>query len=539
MAKLKYKMVFMILIVLSSVIVFKETYAMSDNFKFVIDTIGIPRNNVFGQEINEDIYYIYNLFVYGTPLKLVGKDNLQRWKNSMYGYWTKGGGKYNGIGVRGEYYFLGYSYSGSTIHNYYFPMDSIPTTTPETWTFYSNPGAEGSWQDVTKYKYIEQLEHAKNSKLMFNDLSSKDRANNPNYIKEYNITPKTIGLKLAKLDTAPTWKTNGVIHTRRKISGIIYSQVFLIPPMAAKAKIKNNLSIALNYVLKADEDQLVIPIKYGSAAINITGYADKKHIKTMKSNLYIDDKLVDNISGSKIMSVGNEYMLVITREKFPPNRNYQITIRLESYMHTEFAVDGLMQDKTNETINLQIEPKTIIPVKEKDMKILSKEFGEWVVSPLAQTYITSDRSSIGFTEAGKHLAIKAKVSVPKKEISNIKVVLDEKTEIDYEIVNSKEENLLIKFQVPKLLEASLYGMDSLRQKNANYFSVNQNEIGTRKRDPHTVTINFDYQDKGYSERFSFDTLDNYIANINSKIKQEILNYKDLEDKEELKNWMEN
>lgn len=208
-------------------------------------------------------------------------------------------------------------------------------------------------------------------------------------------------------------------------------------------------------------------------------------------------------------------------------------------MHTEFAVDGLMQDKTNETINLQIEPKTIIPVKEKDMKILSKEFGEWVVSPLAQTYITSDRSSIGFTEAGKHLAIKAKVSVPKKEISNIKVVLDEKTEIDYEIVNSKEENLLIKFQVPKLLEASLYGMDSLRQKNANYFSVNQNEIGTRKRDPHTVTINFDYQDKGYSERFSFDTLDNYIANINSKIKQEILNYKDLEDKEELKNWMEN
>ena len=40
----------------------KVCWALSDNFKFIIDTIGIPRYNVNKQEINEEVYYTYNVF---------------------------------------------------------------------------------------------------------------------------------------------------------------------------------------------------------------------------------------------------------------------------------------------------------------------------------------------------------------------------------------------------------------------------------------------------------------------------------------------
>ena len=78
----------------------------------------INLNNTYNEEINEDVYYAYNVFSYGKPHKV--QDKNQRWKNSKYGYWTKNGGKYNGSGTRGEYYILGRSYSGALIYNYYF-----------------------------------------------------------------------------------------------------------------------------------------------------------------------------------------------------------------------------------------------------------------------------------------------------------------------------------------------------------------------------------------------------------------------------------
>ena len=67
----------------------------------------------------------------------------------------------------------------------------------------------------------------KNSKLMFNDISSRSKADNPKYIKEYNITANKIGLSKARLDVAATWKTYGMISTRRYIDGVVYSQVYL------------------------------------------------------------------------------------------------------------------------------------------------------------------------------------------------------------------------------------------------------------------------------------------------------------------------
>lgn len=45
--------------------------AISNNFKFVIDTVGIPRYNALNEEINEEVYYTYNVFSYSSPVALV------------------------------------------------------------------------------------------------------------------------------------------------------------------------------------------------------------------------------------------------------------------------------------------------------------------------------------------------------------------------------------------------------------------------------------------------------------------------------------
>ena len=506
------KYVFSLIVMLIIIVATNMVYGLSQEFEFAIDTIGIPRYNTYGEEINEEVYYTYNIFSYGNPHKT--QDKNQRWKNSKYGYWTKNGGNYKGSGTRGEYYILGRSYSGALIYNYYFPMDVIPTTSPDKWTFYKYPGAADSWQDKTKYIYIEQLEHMKISKLMFNDISSRTKADNPEYIKEYNITANKIGFSKARLDTAATWKTYGMISTRRNISGIIYAQVYLIKPMAANADVESTIEISEEYILKEDQDELIIPIRYKTEVVNMSGYANEKHIKEIKSMLYINGEKVDESSGSKIISVGNEYMLVITREKFPPNKNHSVQIMVDGYMHTEFIVDGLMRNKSSKTINVYVEPKLIIPVKQSNLRLLEKVAHDWVVRPLAQTYETLSES-VGFTEAGKTLIVKLELNIDKEQIKDIKINIDN-YEVNNSILNTNKD-LAVKVNIPKKLSATLYGEYSLREKEDSYFSVSRNDIGMRKESAHTLIIKFKVNNKDYVEEIKFDTLDTYLSNINTKL----------------------
>ena len=488
-----------------------KTYAISSNFKFVIDTIGVPRYNTYGDEINEDVYYTYNVFSYGKPNKITSN---QRWKNSKYGFWTKNGGKYTGNGTRGEYYILGKSYSGKVIYNYYFPMDVIPSTTPDKWTFYTYSEASSSWKDTTKYKYIEQLEYMKKTKLMFNDISSRDKADNPKYIKEYNITASSIGLSKARLDTAATWKTYGMISTRRNINGVIYSQVYLVKPMAANADVKSTLNLGENYILDKTQDELIIPIEYNTEVINMTGYADKKHIKEIKASLYINGKNVDEVSGSKIISVGNKYMLVITRDNYPPNNNYNIEILVDGYMHTEFAVDGLMRNKVIKTIQVYVEKKQVIPVKNTSVKILEKNSNELVVRPLAQNIETTNES-LGFTEAGKYLILKMNLNISKEELKNIKLYIDNK-EIKYN-KDFESNNQIISFKIPEDIKTTLYGEYSLREECGEYYNISKNLVGTRKSAPHIILVNYMYDGKEYEEKLLVDSLDSVLSNMNNKI----------------------
>lgn len=522
---------FIILLIMLMVCLNKAYGAISDKFKFVIDTVGIPRYNSYGEEISEQVYDTYNIFSYSEPQKIVNKE--QRFKSSKYGFWTKNGGKYSGKGTRGEYYIIGKSYSGSVIYNYYFPMDVIPNTTPDKWTFYKYPGASKSWKDKSKYKYKEQIDHMKNSKLMFNDISSRNKADNPKYIKEYNITVNKIGTSKARLDTAATWKTYGMVSTRRKISGVIYSQVYLVKPMAADARLSTSISVDDKYVLREEQDELLIPIEYKSSVENMTGYARKEHIKNINCKLYIDGVKVDEISGSKTISVGNKYMLVVTRDKFAPNKNHCVEIKLESYLHTEFAVDGLIQSKTVKKINIFVEKKPQNPVKNINVMTLEKDTQKWVVRPLAQTNITKLKKSIGFSEAGKYIALKIEF-VDDNKLKSINL---DGEKINYDEILQDGKILVVAIKLKDTLYTTLYGIDSLRNKTSNYFKIDDNELLQRKEEPHELVIKTQDGRKEFETKILIDTMDSIMSNINIKIDKEDLNYFEVNTKMTLKEWV--
>jgi len=508
-----------LLMIITLYIVFvgtKKVYGITDNFKFVIDTIGIPRYNVYGKEINEEVYKAYNVFSYGWPEEL-GSNVGQRWKNSKYGLWSKGIGAYNGYGVRGEYNLLGKDYSGNVINNYYFPVDTIPETTPEYWSYYSNPGALDSWNDKNKYKYIEQLEYMKNTNLMFNDISSRDNSDNPEKIKEYNITAKMIGLDKARLDVCSTWKTNGIIHARRKVNGQVRYAVFLTKPMAANANVKSNLAANDSFVLKEAEENIEIEISYGSNVVNMTGYAKENHIKEISSKLYINGKEVDKISGSKTVNVGTKYILKLSRDSLKEEQNNQIIVRNDSYAHTGFAVDGLMQDSAQKVINIFVEKEKVVPLKFSEIKVLEKQDKSLVVRPLAQANVSKEEGSSGITEAGKYLVLKLKVhkKVSRDDLENIELKLDGVKINDFEIINNNlNEYLIIKFKVPNFIDSSIYGWKSLREAYGNYFNITEEEVGKRINKPHILEIKSKYQEFENVDVIKIDTIDDYITNIN-------------------------
>lgn len=519
----------------------KVSYALSDNFKFIIDTIGIPRYNVNKQEINEEVYYAYNVFSYGKPEKI--KLSGQRWTSTKYGKWTKSGGAYKGKGTRGEYYIIGTNYNGEAIHNYYFPLDEIPTKTPDKWNFYYMPGAKESWNNKNNYKYIEQLNFMKETKLLFNDLSSKDKAMNPDCIKTYNISAKSIGFDKAKLDTSATWKTNGIIYTRRLIQGKIWTAIFLTPPMAANAKLDVDLDVNDEYILTSEEDKLYIPIDFVGNVVNATGYASKKHVKELNLKLYIDGKEVDNISGSKTMNMGNKYMFVVTRNKFSPNKIHSLKLLVKGYLHTEFSVDGLLQDAIEKEIKIKVEPKRIIPINNGNISVLSKYSNKWVVSPLAQTINTLSGNSQGFTEAGKYIVIKYNLNIPKEGITNLKVYLNNKLVqkdgiCDKELSKFKGNKLVLVLNLPEILETTLYGWASLREKEQSYFEIADSEILTRKQSPHIIKIKFKYDNLEYEYLVGIDTMDNYMLNINGELRNRVVNIESIYGKEDLLKWLE-
>ncbi len=142
--------------------------AYSENFKFIVDTMGIDYINVNGKSLNEDIYNTYSLLVYGSPLD---KYSNQRWKDVEEGLWQKNGNKYIDSGTRGEYWILGENMQGYEVHNHKFPVDIEPPSEPTTWRYAILSDAKSSWEDQSKYMDDSQKEYMLNSNLTRNNVT--------------------------------------------------------------------------------------------------------------------------------------------------------------------------------------------------------------------------------------------------------------------------------------------------------------------------------------------------------------------------------
>ena len=492
---------------------------ISDNFKFVIDTIGIPRYNIYGEEINEDIYYAYNVFSYSTPENMYSITSSQRFKEvPNLGKWTSGG-------KRGEYYLLGRGYSGNTIANVYFPVDGTPETTPDRWNYITINGALESWNDSSKYKYSSQLEYMKNTNLLFDTIDYATNTCNSYNLVEYNISANRIGLDKAVLNTCSTWKTGGVITiNRRKNNGEIRYATMATKPMAANADVKSTLNCSDNLVLGEKEDLKTINFKFGAEAINLTDYARPEHIKEIKSIIYIDGVKKGEISGSKTTKVDKNISYVVSRQNYKTPKKYVIHIKVVSYLYTEFSVDGLMQDTYEKDISLEVKEKLIVPINKNkiNLYVQKKQNNNLVVSPLVQTNETKQASSKGFIEKGREVALKLSLNDGVTSLSDISVSINNK-KVSSNILYKNNKAYIIGFNIDSKIETTLATWDSLRNSTKNYLNIDFNKIGNRIKNPIEIVVGFKVYGKEYKEKIFVDTVDDYMKNINFIFDKGVLN----------------
>ena len=102
-------------------------------------------------------------------------------------------------------------------------------------------------------------------------------------------------------------------------------------------------------------------------------------------------------------------------------------------------------------------------------------------------------------------------------------------------MNLDSKSLVVKIKLPNDLANTLYGYKSLRDKYSNYFNIGIKELGTRARNPYSVTISCKYKKQEYESTMLIDILDDYISNMNLYILNSTKNKEVLS----LKKWLEN
>ena len=505
-------------------VMMNQCFGISEKFQFVIDTIGVPRYNVYGEEINEQVYYIYNVFSYSSPEAMYGIVKNQRFKEvPTQGKWLSGG-------KRGEYYLLGRGYSGQTVANVYFPVDGTPEITPDKWNYIYTAGAYNSWMDKSKYKYEEQLSYMKNSKLLFDTIDySTNTCNSYNLVK-YNITPNTIGLDKVLLNTCATWKTYGIVTVNRIDRwGRRKYATMAVEPMAASASVKSKFSSSGSNTIKSIEDKITLNLNFGAQAINLSSYAKENQIKEISSTIFINGKEIAKISGSKRVNLDKNIQFTVSRGDFSSPGKNKIHIKVVSYLYTEFYVDGLMQDTLETDLQINVDEKLIVPAALENGYIQKKRNDVLVVSPLVQTNETKTKNSIGVIEKERMMALKLNLHKDVEKIEEVEVYL-ENNKIDSKILYSNNNKYVIGFEVPKGTENTVNSWKYLREHTGNYLDVNFDDIGKRIKDPIEGKVKYKFNNKDYEVIFKFDTIDSYKDNINFIFDKNVIN-KDIVNKE--------
>ncbi len=548
------KINFFILLIIS-ILMCSNSLAYSEEFNFMISTMQIPTTNIHGRLLNEEVYKKYSLLVYGSP-----NDGYlgQRWKNVEKGTWN------NGSNI-GEFWILGENSDGYEVHNHRFPVDIEPPTSPETWRYAIISDAKESWQDQSKYMDDIQKEYMLNSKLTRNDVL-------------YNLTSNQIGLDKVRLENYATWKTKGTVYTQRyDKQNKKWAANFMVPAMAADSKI---LGYAIfpngtTFELSNEENSVTIPIKYGADALDLTEYAKKEHVREIKSQLYINNQLIDEVSGAEILSVKNDASYIVS--KTYDNEVAVLNVSIKSTLYTKFTTDGVLTDVQNYTVTIyfgeppqkeqlddtylravmdetEVTNEMIPPPLITDIKITRMKNGEFVdllvakktnqeficagqtikieiqvINPVDFVKITyaGDTSIFTFDEATK----KAEWDEPKSRgkktfyntLNDFRNVYRTTSKMTLENYSDSVTTFTYLYIVPYGTKQTLNSWATLRDQSQNAFDINEKQLFTRIRKPYEIVFKATGFGGTTTKRTNLDVFERWDTLYNRNISKYVVN----------------
>ena len=502
-------------------------YSKEYSFEEIIQISGISKYNKNGESINKDIYFTYNVFAYSSPEEFISKINIQRFKE------VKEKGKYVYNNKRGEFFILGTNYEGEYIYNVYFPVDIVPESLPSNWNFLYYKEFEDSWN--VNFKYKEQLDYMKETELMFDEIDLENNSCDSYNFKEYGIIAIKLGLGKFRLNTPATWKTMGIVTAKRRINNTIRDVIFATRPMAIDANIVSKVSCEDEVYINEDEDEKHFNIDFGADVVNLTKYANKNHIKKINSEIYINGKFVDSISGSKTTEVDKKVDFVVSREKENFSRDEStLSIEVISYLYTEFLNDGLIYDSYIKQVKVKIAPKKLVPVSYLELNMLSFSNNSLVVSPLVQTINTNNAKSLGIIEKERSIAVICTLGIDRKYIDEISLFINNKKQkFDF----SRDDNKVLIIRIAKIEDVNITigTWNTLRDIKGSIFEVADLDIGKRIKEPNElkVALTLNVNQESYEYITYFDVVDKFTNNINYNYIDNILNYEDIKIKNEI------
>lgn len=343
---LKCNIAFVFLIMLFS----NCTYAISNEFNKIINTIEVKRYNNQGYEINEEIYYKYKKIVYGNP-EMMYKSNAQDWIKKDDGKWVKNN-------ERGEYKLLGYNVIGEVVVNNYFKsIKEEDFVSPLKWKYIQVEDSKNTISNKNKYKFSEVKDFLLNQKLIYNGV-------------KYNITPNEIGVDKIIVDSYPTWQNQGVIQVNRvDEENIIKQEILYTDPLAPNMQANIQLSCKLSSLeIGILKDYIVVPINYYISLTNINDNVKENQIKKIQIDIYFNNIFVDRIvmsgkteksgiSNIKIYRTDYEGRYFYQRfiKKTVVNGNFKARVKVFSNFSTDIPLYG--KDEIN--VPITIKPRLV------------------------------------------------------------------------------------------------------------------------------------------------------------------------------------
>ena len=487
----------------------------SESFKKVLSLMNIPTVNSLGYEINKDIYNKYNLIVYGSPLD-VSKN--QRWKDKEGGRWIN-----ETTHAQGEYRILGYSLGGGVVNNELFPDDYTSGKSPEEWNYIVIEDALSSWNNTEKYQTVEQVEYMLSQKLSRNGIT-------------YNLTARDIGLDKARLEAYATWKTSGSIFTLKYDStGVLWGATFVVPPMAGDAKLEAKLEFenGTKYSMK-DTNILEIPFSYGAEVYNLTDYAKPEHIKSLSSEIEVEYRTFDKITGEKITQISKDNKIIIDKANYPNTDTIEIHVKntsiLETYFHLEAPLVNIKETVLTINLNDEVEKDVFIEVPDIEKDNDNDEVAPPIIKSIELYRLSNNKevplyiankTGTEFICAGQVLIVKAQIM---NEPTNVKFNIEGSSSIQtldnltkrfiYEEPKNRGEKLIysslsklkdsynlplkmkndgkidysIQYIIPYGTKQTLNSWNTLRNKNNNALQINKSDLFTRITSPYKIKI---------------------------------------------------